>query len=501
MKIESLGHANLLVHGKQGVVLFDPLLYGIHQEGLYDIFPPRELDLHALPPIDVVVISHAHRDHFDPDSLALLPREIPIIAAADPLLLGCLDGLGFENIAQATNFSPITVGSLTLLPTPSSPGALEHGFVLIEDDVAVWNLVDTFPNREVIARVVALCGGIDLLIAPWQPLQDTTLSSGTPVHFPFGMYERMMATIQQVEPRYFVPGACGFRAVGRAAFTNHLLFPVTRERFLFDLRQAAPKTAETAVFLDAGDALTLETGRILHEKQLSRFCRHERIPDAWRVLEFRPHELGFAVAEHRGVDFSREQCHEALASLFEQTLQQKLHDERARYSWHRRWQVIRQYEVVYHGGERAYWTVDFRETPAVVRTGPSPLALAHTACPASLLVGLIAGTISWDFACMSGELRRYDHTYMFNEAGMSRPTSVSLDDPLAELFSGEQAEEHHLALTIERISQEEFKMSLGACEHDGGESRIDTASVMKDVLQQLGGVDVLRQPDGSAEEV
>lgn len=492
MKLDFLGHASLLVAGDDVRVLFDPLLFGVHHEGLYDIYPPRRLDLAALPPIDAVVLSHAHRDHFDPESVARLHQATPILAADDPLLLGCLAGLGFTQVQPLANWSPFTAGPLQITPTPAADGAIEHGFVLQEQGRTVWHLVDTFPSASTIAEVKRRFGPIDVLIAPWQPLQDSTFPSGVPVHFPHDMYRTIVGNVLQIAPRALIPGACGFRAIGPAAWTNHLIFPVTRQRFVADILAAAPELGEHILEMEPGDALVLAPGMLAREQGLLDYCSCERADYRWEELSFRPFDLGAPVSEPRGDAFTRALCQGAIDDFF-LALERSLADDLEAFVWHRRWQVIRQYEVVFAGGERAFWVADFSATPTI-RPGRSPHALAHTILPASLLIGLVAGTISWDYAVLSGELRQHDHSYRVDATGMHTPVGRRLPDPLALLLGSPQSEEHHLSLYIERLRQEVGEDTAPLAAASDRASTPGSEAVMQTVLAALAhaGLDVTK---------
>lgn len=484
MRLEFLGHASLALRSGEVCVLFDPLLFGVHHEGLYDIYPPRRLDLAALPPIDAVVLSHAHRDHFDPESIARLHSATPILAAADPLLLGCLAGLGFTQVQPLADWAPITAGAATITPTPAADGAVEHGFVVQEQGRTVWHLVDTFPSSGTIAEVKRRFGPIDVLIAPWQPLQDATFPSGVPVHFPHDMYRAALCNILQIAPRALVPGACGFRALGPAAWTNHLIFPVTRPRFLADIAAAAPALAEHTLVMEPGDALALAPGVLSRERGLVDYCACDRDAYRWEELAFRPFELGAPVVEPRGNAFARAHCFEAVADFFV-ALGRAIGDDPEGYVWHRRWRAIRQYEVVFAGGEREFWVANFG-AEQIVRPGRSPLATAHTILPASLLIGLVAGTISWDYAVLSGELRQHDHTYRVDDAGLHTPAGRRPADPLALMLGSREAEEHHLSLYVERLCAELGGDEGAAAAPEGVQrTRTDSEQVMQSVMAAL----------------
>lgn len=80
-----LGHQGWLVRTDRTCILVDPLLreeFGDLHALEYRVFPPRVLTHEAFPPVDAVLLSHEHDDHFDIPSLAKLDRKIPIHLSA-----------------------------------------------------------------------------------------------------------------------------------------------------------------------------------------------------------------------------------------------------------------------------------------------------------------------------------------------------------------------------------------------------------------------------------
>jgi L-ascorbate metabolism protein UlaG (beta-lactamase superfamily) len=80
-----LGHATVLLNFHGSWVLTDPALerrIGIGR-GRAKLGPRRlvqpALRPHELPPLDLVLLSHAHMDHTDLGTLRLLPRQLPVV--------------------------------------------------------------------------------------------------------------------------------------------------------------------------------------------------------------------------------------------------------------------------------------------------------------------------------------------------------------------------------------------------------------------------------------
>jgi len=84
LEVTFLGHQGWLLRTATTAVLVDPLLTERFGHGglLGSIFPPRRIDLAGFPPIDAVIITHEHDDHFDIPSLHRLDRSIPIYLSA-----------------------------------------------------------------------------------------------------------------------------------------------------------------------------------------------------------------------------------------------------------------------------------------------------------------------------------------------------------------------------------------------------------------------------------
>lgn len=99
-----LGHATTLLRIGDITILTDPVLsnrvgvgLGLLTGGPMRQFLPA-LSLHQLPPIDLILLSHAHFDHLDRPTLTRFPRDIPIVTAEHTRDL--LDDLGFNHVTE-----------------------------------------------------------------------------------------------------------------------------------------------------------------------------------------------------------------------------------------------------------------------------------------------------------------------------------------------------------------------------------------------------------------
>ena len=85
-----IGHSTFLINLEGTTILTDPVfsekigfsVLGLATVGLRRFVPPA-FQMHELPKLDLVLVSHAHMDHYDVPSLEKLPRDVPIIMARD----------------------------------------------------------------------------------------------------------------------------------------------------------------------------------------------------------------------------------------------------------------------------------------------------------------------------------------------------------------------------------------------------------------------------------
>ena len=113
-RITYLGHATVLLELEGVRVLTDPVLRG-HVGPLLR----RQARPHAaqLAPLDAILISHLHLDHFDPPSLRRLPDETTVVTArggARPL-----ERIGFADVRELDEGEEIALAGLRVVATPA----------------------------------------------------------------------------------------------------------------------------------------------------------------------------------------------------------------------------------------------------------------------------------------------------------------------------------------------------------------------------------------------
>jgi L-ascorbate metabolism protein UlaG (beta-lactamase superfamily) len=138
-----VGHATVLIRLSHRFVLTDPNLGG-------DIFiqqriTPPSLKPEEIPPLQLIVVSHAHTDHFDRGTFARLPTNTEVIFPP-----GASEYMGLiEQTNKVTTrfYEPVTRGGITVTAVP----VMHSGGRFIVD--ALWNkgyagyVIDGFGKR------------------------------------------------------------------------------------------------------------------------------------------------------------------------------------------------------------------------------------------------------------------------------------------------------------------------------------------------------------------
>jgi L-ascorbate metabolism protein UlaG (beta-lactamase superfamily) len=195
VKLTWLGHSTVLFELDGVRILTDPLLRARAGPLVRTAEPVRE-DLAA---IDLILISHTHRDHLDLPSLRRLPRTARLAIPSGGAKH--VQALGFAEVIEATAGDSLTVGEVTVVATRADhdpgrgarkQGALPVGY-LLHGPPSVYFAGDT----DVFPEMSAL-GPIDVALLP---------VSGWGPRVPAGHLdaERAAEALGLIEPRVCIP--------------------------------------------------------------------------------------------------------------------------------------------------------------------------------------------------------------------------------------------------------------------------------------------------------
>ena len=426
-------------------ILMDPVLQDPFESGMVVSCPRRAIDRGQLGPIDVLVVSHRHADHFDLPSLARLPRECQVVCANDPLLLHALRSLGFEHVTPMDPHSSLSSPHAELFPTRSANTAVRECGLVIRDETGVfWNQVDTELAPDTIAGVRGRYGRVDLLFAMYAS-QRFDFFDSLQGRFPRETHRGNLASALAIGPRLLVPASAGFRFAGEHAWLNPFLFPVSRERFAEDLR--ALGAGFPVALLDPGDEVVLDGGEPRVARAASKAAA--TLDPSTDAIRFDPTSPIPPLRDPNPDALPTAEMREAIGALLEQELLPRcaatLGQPGSLATRYREAGVVYGIEVVYPdgggppGAARDDFRLDFRAAPLRLARGPDPPANLVHRIAASALTGWIQRRLGW--FSVRAYSRRYSTLCQVGRRGSEvRVDDVALPDLLMHFMVYEAAD-------------------------------------------------------------
>lgn len=144
-----IGHASFFLTLAGQRILVDPIFS--QRLGTLRRMAPPALVPETLPPVDVVLITHNHRDHLDPRSLALLGRGPTYVCPAGDA--GLLKKIGAEKVIELEWWKKTTIGTVDITFVPSRHWSMHYpwdrneslwgGYVIQSSDGTAYHSGDT----------------------------------------------------------------------------------------------------------------------------------------------------------------------------------------------------------------------------------------------------------------------------------------------------------------------------------------------------------------------
>jgi len=111
-----IGHASFLIQTREHNILVDPN-WAMWLKVIKRMRHPG-IELHHLPDIDLVLVTHAHFDHLDKRTLRAVASEQPIVVPHD--VGNLVHRLGFGDVHELDHWQTYTHGDLRVTLTPAS---------------------------------------------------------------------------------------------------------------------------------------------------------------------------------------------------------------------------------------------------------------------------------------------------------------------------------------------------------------------------------------------
>ena len=275
MRVTLLGHASVFIEMHGTRCLMDPVFHDPFEDGAVVSCPRRTIALDAIPPVDLLVISHSHLDHFDVPSLAHIAkssRNADVLCPEDQPIVYTLKRLGFTNVHPEKPRKHFKFPKYEVITTPSHvTNVIEFGVVFKDASGTFWNQVDTIIAPPIVPEVLKLTGPIDLLFAMYAS-QNFNFFESRGTSFPHSMHEMNLNNVMAIRPKMAVPGAAGFRFAGAGMeWCNAFLFPMSRERFVADMARVAPEIPTEIA--NPGDAFEVDRAGVHYRPGVSKIAR------------------------------------------------------------------------------------------------------------------------------------------------------------------------------------------------------------------------------------
>lgn len=184
-----IGHATVLIDSVEARVLTDPFfadgIFGLKRQ------VPPSLKVKDLPPIDIVLVSHTHPDHFDKAALLMMsPKPIVVMPWGRGKTLR-KKGFRVVNLYpwQTWEYKDIKIKAI-----PARHNAWHNlGYIIDIKDTKIYFTGDTKLFKDL---KQLKCENIDIMLMPYD---------GTPVIGNIWTIEQAAQAVKIVEPRICVP--------------------------------------------------------------------------------------------------------------------------------------------------------------------------------------------------------------------------------------------------------------------------------------------------------
>jgi len=235
MRITFLGHQGWHFEQDGRSFLLDPILEAVGNGAVrLPIWPRRRLDLAQFEPLDAVIISHEHADHFSLETLVALPKgcRIYISDLSSLAMATAIADLGFR-VERFTALSSFMIGGIRVTVLPGLYNTLEPDtYALLMQDASgasFLTAIDTVAHPDIDAWLARNCPHRTLdnltnnFVEPLQALIDDEWSYTKSRAI---VARHMLDFVQKFRPQRAVVSGQGWSFAGAQEAMNHAFFSV-----------------------------------------------------------------------------------------------------------------------------------------------------------------------------------------------------------------------------------------------------------------------------------
>jgi L-ascorbate metabolism protein UlaG (beta-lactamase superfamily) len=319
-EVTLVGHSCYKVTFGDVTILVDPWLTD-RLDRLWVHFPRQVVDF-DVKSVDGVFITHHHIDHFHPESLEALDRDVPIFVPSPErtpnyggsgmgfkAIPWILRRLGFRQIHFIEPLCTFEFKGLHIICLPSKVGFPEVTFLMQSIDGTVAFCGDSLLHPRTVAYLESVRPVIDLALVPCHSTSppEPLLRRKPPKDIDaLKAYSRQVfqRNLDSFKARFVAPSAFGWRVDGEDRFdrfdwANRCLFPFTPDEALVYMQE----TGQPNFALSPGDRLVLRRGSIVPDckPRVGRIFEDLELTDKVDVPPFVPGDQ-MEIAKDRDLD-------------------------------------------------------------------------------------------------------------------------------------------------------------------------------------------------------
>jgi hypothetical protein len=291
MRITFLGHQGWQFEQGGRSFLLDPILDVIGNGAVkLPIWPYRRLDFAKFEPLDAVIISHEHADHFSLPTLAALPKRCRIYISdlSSVAMATVIAELGFQ-VERFAALSSFVIAGISVTALPGLYNSLEPDtYALLMQDASgasFLTAIDTVAHPDIDAWLSRHCPVRTLdnltnnFVEPLQPLIDNESSYDKSRAI---VARHMLDFVQRFRPRRAVVSGQGWSFSGAQVALNHVFFSVDNRWLTQAARELAPRVewfegSPGLRFSLQGDAVTIDQSQLIDRVE----CPSREFDERW----------------------------------------------------------------------------------------------------------------------------------------------------------------------------------------------------------------------------
>lgn len=232
LRLSRIFHAGYVLAYKNTQILFDPLFESPFSRNGFS-HPPVKINSSLLEEQswDAVFISHYHDDHCSLESLKHISKSTPLyVYCVHEELFTLLRDFGFECVYPLELGLPITLGSISIIPTRALDADVDCLLQIFVEEFKILNVVDAWIDENTL-QALAQKAPWDLVLWPFQTMQELQVLSPSRAQWSDGELPiEWKEQLLKLGAHCIIPSACQFIHEDWSWYRSYF-FPISYHKF------------------------------------------------------------------------------------------------------------------------------------------------------------------------------------------------------------------------------------------------------------------------------